>query len=402
MTNQPPKPTAAHARKNLGRVLVADDDPVLCALCQATLWAEGWDVVLAADGDEALEHIAATSEPFDCVVSDVNMPGTSGLALLDQIRERDDDIPVVLVTGDPSLYSAMVALNHGAVSYLTKPFDPDALAEAVARAARRHGLARMQRKAAALLDLGGTPAAVEDRADLEARFDQAIAHLWMAFQPIVEVTTGRIVAYEALLRTEEPSLRRPDLFLGVAERLGRVQEVGRMVRAAVARAAADAPRGADLFVNLHGVELNDEQLFAPTSPLAKLADRVVLEITERVALDRVADAPTRVAMLRKLGYRIAVDDLGAGYAGLASLAALEPEVIKLDLSLIRGIDQHPTKRRVVGAMGTLCRELGGRVVAEGVETEAERAAVADAGIDLMQGYLFARPGPGFPAVAVKR
>ncbi len=122
-------------RKNLGRVLVADDDPVLCALCQATPWAEGWEVELAADGDEALEHIAASATPFDCVVSDVNMPGTGGLALLDQIHARDEDVPVVLVTGDPSLYTAMTALNRGAVSYLTKPFDPDALAEAVARAA---------------------------------------------------------------------------------------------------------------------------------------------------------------------------------------------------------------------------------------------------------------------------
>ncbi len=387
-------------RKNLGRVLVADDDPVLCALCQATLWAEGWEVELAADGDEALEHIAASATPFDCVVSDVNMPGTGGLALLDQIHARDEDVPVVLVTGDPSLYTAMTALNRGAVSYLTKPFDPDALAEAVARAARRHGVTRMQRRAAALLGATGDAADDSDRADVEARFANALAHLWMAFQPIVHVTTGQIVAYEALVRTAEPTLRRPDLFLGVAERLGRIPEVGRLVRAAVARAAVDAPRGAELFVNLHGLELNDEQLFAATAPLSQIADRVVLEITERVALDRVADASARVAMLRQRGFRIAVDDLGAGYAGLASLAALEPDVIKLDMSLVRGIDAHPTKRRVVGAMTTLCRELGSRVVAEGVETEAERMTLAAVGVELLQGYLFARPHRGFPAIAV--
>jgi EAL domain-containing protein (putative c-di-GMP-specific phosphodiesterase class I) len=96
-------------------------------------------------------------------------------------------------------------------------------------------------------------------------------------------------------------------------------------------------------------------------------------------------------MLRRCGYRIAVDDLGAGYAALGAIATLEPEIVKLDMSLIRDIDQHATKRRVVGAIATLCRELGSRVIAEGVETQAELGAVRDLGIDLVQGYLLARP-----------
>jgi EAL domain-containing protein (putative c-di-GMP-specific phosphodiesterase class I) len=96
-------------------------------------------------------------------------------------------------------------------------------------------------------------------------------------------------------------------------------------------------------------------------------------------------------MLRRRGYRIAVDDLGAGYAALGALATLEPEVVKLDMSLIRDIDAHATKRRVVGAITTLCRELGSRVVAEGVETLSELAAVRAVGIELIQGFLLARP-----------
>ena len=122
------------------------------------------------------------------------------------------------------------------------------------------------------------------------------------------------------------------------------------------------------------------------------------EITERTGIDPAA-GPTRVAMLRKLGYRIAVDDLGAGYAALGALATLEPEIVKLDMSLVRDIDQHPTKRRVVAAIASLCRELGSRVVAEGVETEAERTAIIDCGIDLIQGYLLAKPMKGFQPIA---
>src|SRR5439155_7477737 len=97
---------------------------------------------------------------------------------------------------------------------------------------------------------------------------------------------------------------------------------------------------------------------------------------------------------------IAVDDLGAGYAALGALASLEPEIVKLDMSLVRDIDRHATKRRVVAAIATLCRELGGRVVAEGVETEAERDTVLGAGVELLQGYLYARPARGFPPAKI--
>jgi EAL domain-containing protein (putative c-di-GMP-specific phosphodiesterase class I) len=113
----------------------------------------------------------------------------------------------------------------------------------------------------------------------------------------------------------------------------------------------------------------------------------------------VPDAGARIEMLRKLGYRIAVDDLGAGYAGLASLAALEPEIVKLDMSIVRGLHESRTKRRVVGAIATLCRELGSRVVAEGIETAAEHQASAECGVDLLQGYLFAKPNRQFVSVA---
>jgi EAL domain-containing protein (putative c-di-GMP-specific phosphodiesterase class I)/CheY-like chemotaxis protein len=379
----PPSPT------NLGRVLVADDDPIVRALCDRTLRGEGWTVVLATDGDEAVELAARERDALDCIVSDVNMPGAGGFEVLRRMREHDEDVPVLLMTADPSLDGALLAIEGGAVSYLIKPFAPDALCEAVARAARRHGVSRMRRRGFSLIDDS------EDRAGLEARFARALEQLWMAFQPIVDVGGRGRFAYEALLRTEEETLRRPDVFLGVAERLGRIQEVGRRVRGAVAARAKDAPADALLFVNVHGLELNDEELYSPTSPLSQQASRVVLEITERVALDGVPDAAARIAMLRRLGFRIAVDDLGAGYAGLASLAALEPEVVKLDMSLVRDIERHPTKRRVVGAMATLTRELGASVVAGGVETEAERAAVRDAGVTLIQGWLIGRPGKDF-------
>jgi EAL domain-containing protein (putative c-di-GMP-specific phosphodiesterase class I) len=94
-----------------------------------------------------------------------------------------------------------------------------------------------------------------------------------------------------------------------------------------------------------------------------------------------------------------VDDLGAGYAGLTSFIMLEPELVKLDMSLIRNIDQHSMKRSLVRSVTLLCKELGLLVVAEGVETRAERDVVVECGCDLVQGYLIARPGRPFPSCA---
>lgn len=173
-------------------------------------------------------------------------------------------------------------------------------------------------------------------------------------------------------------------------------DLGAAIRAKAAAGFEGAVPGALLFVNLHSRDLLDASLFASDQPLARLASRVVLEITERAALDDVDDARDRVAKLRKLGFRVAVDDLGAGYAGLASFVTLEPELVKLDMTLVRGIDQQPVKRSLVRSVTTLCRELGLLVVAEGVETPAERDVVIECGCDLIQGFLIAKPGRPFP------
>ena len=369
-------------RSHLGRVLIVDDDPTLRRVCARVLGSEGWEVVVVDGGKAAIACVHAQTTPFDCVVSDVRMPEIDGFALIAAIRGHDDDLPVLLMTGDPSLDGAVRAIDSGAVSYLSKPFDHETLAAGVARAARRHGVARMRRRASSTTD-GELHATA-------ARFDNALACSWMAFQPIVDVTKNRTFAYEALVRTDEESLQRADVLIATAERLGRIHDLGRTVRAAVARTARSVPDDVLIFVNVHGLELTDEDLFSDSCALAPIAPRVVLEITERVGLDAVA-GPARVAMLRRRGYRVAVDDLGAGYAALGALATLEPEIVKLDMSLVRDVDRHPTKRRVVGAIATLCRELGSRVVAEGVETQAELRAVREAGVDLIQGFLLAKP-----------
>jgi len=120
----------------------------------------------------------------------------------------------------------------------------------------------------------------------------------------------------------------------------------------------------------------------------------VLELTERAPLDSVPDLRTRVGRLRDLGFRIALDDVGAGYAGLSSFTALQPEIAKLDMSLVRGIDTDPVKRTLVASMARLCKDLGILVVAEGIETAAEYDAAIASGCDLLQGFWIGVPVAG--------
>ncbi|HET9957509.1 MAG TPA: EAL domain-containing protein [Polyangiaceae bacterium] len=375
-------------------VLLVDDDPTVLRALDRTLKSRGYEVVTAPDGEEATRQIGQRA--FDVIVSDIGMPGIDGIQLLREVREHDLNVPVILITGEPAVRTAVQALEYGAFHYLTKPVENEALESVLDRAVRVHRMARIKQQAAELL--GNANALGADRAGIEASFDRALQLMWMAYHPIVDPRTQTIFGYEALLRTQEPSLPHPGAILDAAIRLDRLEELSRLIRARAAEPMLTNESSGKLFVNLHVTDLLDPLLLSPDSPLFKIASRVVLEITERTSLDEVRDVRTRIARLRELGYSIAVDDLGAGYAGLTSFTLLEPEIVKLDMSLIRDVHQNSTKQKVVRSMAGLAKDMGMIVVAEGVENTSERDVLLELGCDYLQGFLFARPGPAFPEV----
>jgi EAL domain-containing protein (putative c-di-GMP-specific phosphodiesterase class I)/ActR/RegA family two-component response regulator len=377
-----------------GRILVVDDDEAILRVIDRTLTKAGHQVETAPNGATAMEKM--NGRPFDLVMSDISMPGMNGLDLLRAVRAHDLDVPVLIMTGTPDVATAMRAIEYGALRYLIKPMVPSEILPVVDYAVRMCRMARVKREALRLV--GDAEKFVGDRAGLETTFQSALDGIWMAYQPIVVWSERRIYAYEALLRSSEPKLGNPGLLLVAAETLGRLPDLGRTIRKAVAGVAAEA-KDFKLFVNLHTLDLKDEALFSAEAPLSAFARNVVLEITERASLDNIGDLQTRLTTLRSIGYKIALDDLGAGYAGLTSLAQLQPEVVKIDMSLVRGVDKNATKQKLVGSMATLSKEMGMLVVVEGVETIGERDALVGLGCDLFQGYLFAKPGRPFPSVA---
>jgi EAL domain-containing protein (putative c-di-GMP-specific phosphodiesterase class I)/ActR/RegA family two-component response regulator len=377
-------------------VLLVDDDAAVIRAYSHVLARHGTTVQTASNGKDAIARLAAGR--YDVVVSDISMPEMTGLELLRAVRSVDLDIPVILMTGEPGLESAVQAIEYGAFRYLAKPVAPALLWEVVTVAVRLHKMARLKR--AALELSGGDGGRLGERAALEVRFTGALERMWMAFQPIVGWNARRVFGYEALLRSDEPSMRSPPDILDAAERLGRIHDLGRAVRRHVAIAASGAPEGVKLFVNLHSADLDDDDLYSDDAPLARFADRVVLEMTERASLCNVKNVSASVAKLRARGFQIAIDDLGAGYAGLTSFTQLEPQIVKLDMSLVRDVDTDTRRQTIVRSMKQLSDELGIMVVAEGVETMAERDTLAEIGCDLLQGYLFAKPGRGFAAPTI--
>jgi len=376
-----------------GRILVVDDDAPLLRSMKRTLCAMGFEVETADNGRVATEKIGQSD--FNCVISDISMPEMTGIELLAAIRKHDLDVPVVLVTGAPTIDTAVKALQFGAFNYLTKPVDFDELDKVLEKGIRLHRMALMKRAA---MELMGGAAPAGDLAGLQASLSRAIDNLWMAYQPIVSVQQQTIYGYEALLRSDEPSLGNPGAIIDAAERLDQLQLLGQTIRNRSTGPMDELDPEISLFVNLHPRDLLDPQLTQKSAALSQIASRVVLEVTERSALDVIKDVRHRIFELREMGFRIAIDDLGAGYAGLTSFATLEPEIVKLDMSLIRDVHKMPMKQKLIGSMTELCKDMGMMVVAEGIESAEECETLVELGCDLFQGYYLAKPARPFPEI----
>jgi EAL domain-containing protein (putative c-di-GMP-specific phosphodiesterase class I) len=213
----------------------------------------------------------------------------------------------------------------------------------------------------------------------------------MVFQPIVDLVTGAIVGYEALARFAVEPVRPPEEWFGDAGRAGLGVE---LEMKAVREALAQLPRiegGRYLSVNVSAAGLCSSELLAALAGAP--GDRVVVEVTEHDVVEDVAVARTAIRALRELGVRVAIDDVGAGFSGLSRIVDLAPSVVKLDRVIITGVDRDPVRQSLVAAGVRFAETLGGTLIAEGIETEGELAALRAAGVPYGQGYHLGRPAP---------
>jgi EAL domain-containing protein (putative c-di-GMP-specific phosphodiesterase class I) len=216
-----------------------------------------------------------------------------------------------------------------------------------------------------------------------------------AFQPIVSIGRKAIVAHEALARGPEGQPALSVLGQVTWENRHRFDQECR-ARSIERAASLCMPEAQSLSINfIPNAVINPKSCIQRTLRTAKeqgfALDRLIFEVTEG---ERVSDAEELVKIFqeyRKLGIKTAIDDFGAGYAGLNLLARFQPDIVKIDIDLVRNVDVDKTKQIIVDCIVTLCTRLNITPLAEGVETAGERDFLAGAGIDLMQGFLFARP-----------
>jgi len=219
------------------------------------------------------------------------------------------------------------------------------------------------------------------------------------FQPIVQLPQREIVGYEALSRGPEGSyLESAENLFGFTERAGMLGDVELLCLELALGRASRLPAGSVLFVNLsmlglEYIESDADGLMARFAAARRSPSECVLEITERTYAESPNRLRERLVELRKHGFRIAIDDMGTGYSALHVLADLQPDFIKLDKMLVRGLASEPIKRNLVSAITGFARTSKSVVIAEGVEHEDEVEVLQDLGVELQQGFFFGYPEP---------
>ena len=379
------------------RVVIADDDPSIREILIDFVTAQpSLELVgVATTGDEAVE-ICREQEP-DVALMDVRMPGTGGVGAVRRLRQMGSRTRVVALSAYADRGAVTEMLQAGAAGYLVKGSSVDQILEALHRAAQ--GQSSLSPAVAPLVfeelqaRLGREHRAQEAQRQRIARVRAVVEHrrFSMVFQPIVELATGRAVGFEALARFADEPIRPPDQWFADAEMVGLSVD---LEIAAIALALADLerlPEDAYLAVNVSPVTAISERLIPVLLSVAP--ERTVLEVTEHAPVADYERLIGALKPLRKHGIRLAIDDAGAGFASLRHILRLEPDLIKLDISLTQHIDTDRSRRALARGLISFGAEVGSRLVGEGVETATELAALQNLGVPYAQGYYLGRPEP---------
>lgn len=218
------------------------------------------------------------------------------------------------------------------------------------------------------------------------------------YQPILDFRAGEILGWESLTRgPADSSFRSPIVLFETAEQLGRLFALEKLCRESAINNVGVLENDQKLFINIHPKTMADPE-FTPGNTIRLLEqagispDNIVFEITERHSVQDFDLFYRTLDHYRSQGFKVAVDDAGAGYAGLTTIAELQPDFIKLDKQLIQNIHKDPVKRALVETTVTFADKIGSKIIGEGVETKEQAICLKDIGVHCGQGYFLARPG----------
>jgi EAL domain-containing protein (putative c-di-GMP-specific phosphodiesterase class I)/AmiR/NasT family two-component response regulator len=378
-------------------VLIADDEPRFRAELVDLISSEpGLELVaVATNADEAIQLGKATRPAVALI--DVRMPGGGGFRASRGIRECSPGTRIIAYSASDERAIVLDMLRAGATSYLLKSASADEVISTLVRAARGEGMLSPEITGGVVEELATQLEHRECERQQQQR--QRRAHdrvrrviderrFESVFQPIVDLTTSRAVGVETLARFADEPLQGPDVWFADAERVGLRSEL----ELATARLALT--RLADIAAPMY-MSLNLSPETVPQCRalfLGSRVERLVIEITEHVAVDDYEALADQLDVLRARGTRLAVDDAGAGFASLRHALQLSPDFIKLDTSLITGIDHDRGRRALAAGLIAFAGELNAEIIAEGIETRAELGALRSLGVRYGQGYYLAGPG----------
>jgi len=230
-----------------------------------------------------------------------------------------------------------------------------------------------------------------ERSEKQLRVNVALGALEMVFQPIVDLRTGSTVGAEALSRFLAPPVRPPDHWFAEAADVGRDVELEVAAVEAALQQLRKLPRGIYLSLNASPTTMVSPEFRSVIADVA--AERVVLELTEHTGIDDYDSFKGAISQLRSQGLRLAIDDAGSGFSSFRHILNLRPDVIKLDITLTRGIDLDPARRALGAALLTFGLDAyNASMVAEGIETEGELNTLRALGCRYGQGFYLGKPG----------
>jgi EAL domain-containing protein (putative c-di-GMP-specific phosphodiesterase class I)/ActR/RegA family two-component response regulator len=391
------------------RIMVVDDSAPNLRLVSRILRGAGVSQVFEVDDPRRVEDELRLRDP-DLVLLDLHMPHLDGISLLPRIQAYAGDayLPVLVLTADVTRGALTAALERGARDFLAKPIDEAELLLRVGNLLETRFLHR---------HLHVSLSEVRDRLEETELRDRALATAQAAtkakiggllaaggpevvFQPVIDLRSVRtdgetaasseVVGYEALARFPLGSGSPADWF-SEATAAGMAADLEAVAAQEALNRSRQLPPGPFMALNFSPGAVSSEQVQAVCA--SDPAEGLVVELTESSPVDDYDAIAAVLAPLRRAGVRLAVDDSGAGYAGFRHLLTLSPEIIKLDLVFIRGVDSDPARKALVSSLVTFAANTGAAIIAEGIETVAELDTLRELGAMWGQGYLLGKPAP---------
>jgi len=380
------------------KILVIEDETILRENIVALLEAEDFEVIAAENGLVGLKM--AISELPDVILCDMMMPELDGYGVLTMLRQEPTTTttPFIFLTARSTKSDFRQGMELGADDYLTKPFTRAELLKAIAIRLTKQATFK---KHLSVETLDVTPR--EQAITIGLRQALQNQEFEIHYQPQVDLQTGLIFGAESLLRWHHPDLGMvsPAEFIPVAESTGLIIPVGKWVLDTACRQTKiwhDAGfNSLYISVNLSARQFTQPDLsqkIVDTLDSTNLAPRMLkLELTESIIMQDVHNAIAIMKELQAIGVEIAIDDFGTGYSSLNYLKNFPVDILKIDRCFVRNLDQDAKNSAITTAMIHMAHDLNLRVIAEGVETEAELFSLCQQRCDAMQGFFFSRPLP---------